>query len=125
MITKKKILILEDDAIRQKEFRVNLVRHDICIVDSASDAIEKLVGQQWDVLMLDHDLGGKVGVPSGANTGYEVAKSLEMNTKYKPKLIVIHSMNVVGAELMRLALPEAIYMPCGWLQKNLELLGIV
>ena len=115
-----KILILEDDLTRQRLFKENLIKHDIFITDSSKVAIWKLTKEPWDILFLDHDLGGNVFVESGEDTGYEVAKFLEENKQYTPNTVIVHSLNVVGAQNIISALPEAIYIPFVWTKENLK-----
>lgn len=118
-----KILILEDNDQRQKQFKDNLIDHDILITDSSKIAIEKLKKEKWDYLFLDHDLGNEVLVPSGENTGYEVAKFLEENKQFIPNKVIIHSLNFEGARKMLFALPNAEYIPFGWTIVNLKKIG--
>jgi len=54
-----KILILEDNEERNKQFRKNLVGADISIMDDVEELKTLLLGDVWDVLFLDHDLGGR------------------------------------------------------------------
>ncbi len=119
-----KILILEDDKERQRLFRENLKDHVLTIVETSKLAIKNLTNERWDIAFLDHDLGGKVYVPSGENTGYEVAKFLEENEKYIPKYVIIHSLNVVGANNMEQALPQSVHIPFAWIKENIERLGL-
>ena len=73
----------------------------------------------WDIVFLDHDLGGQVFVPSShPNTGYAVAKYMEENS-VEAKQIIIHSMNPAGASNMKTVLPSAIIMPFGMLKTRL------
>jgi len=110
-----RILILEDDPNRHVRFRRNLIGAEITIVDQAQDAIELLKTKEWDLLCLDHDLGGKIHVDSSEpNTGYAVAKWLEENPKFQPKEIILHSLNPVGRENMKKCLPNAKEIPCAW-----------
>lgn len=117
-----KILILEDDLARQEFFKVNLEKHNLTITDSSKVAIEKLSSEKWDILFLDHDLGGQVHVESGENTGYEVAKFLEENEKFMPPNIIVHSLNPVGAKNIINALPNAFHIPFAWDKKNSDLI---
>lgn len=109
-----KILILEDDENRMEIFKRNLIGHSITITEKSKEAIEYLKNNKYDYLYLDHDLGGKVMVASGENTGYEVAKWLEENPDRKPDHIILHSFNPVGSDNMKKALPEAIQLPGAW-----------
>lgn len=120
-----KILILEDDLGRQEQFKKNLSKHDVTIVDNSKETIEKLKNGKWDILFLDHDLGGQVHVPSGENTGYEVAKFLEENKQFQPENIITHSLNPVGAKNIIAALPKAVHIPFVWIEQNLKNIGLI
>lgn len=117
-----KILILEDDSTRWKEFMQNLIGHNVTIVAQSKIAIEKLEKEDWDVCYFDHDLGGEVFVESGENTGYETAKWLEEHPDRQPKHIILHSFNPVGLENMHNALPNAIKHPGAWTKKLEEII---
>ena len=119
-----KILILEDNLERQKQFIMNLVDHNICITDSSKTAIGKLTNEKWDILMLDHDLGGQVYVESGENTGFEVAKFLENNKQYMPTNVIVHTLNPVGAQNIMSCLPFALRIPFVWIKTHLTKLGL-
>ena len=118
-----RVLILEDDHNRHKAFRRNLIGCDVQIVETAPAAIEYLNSVSWDVLFLDHDLGGEVYQESGDGTGYEVACWLEEHVDKQPKRIIIHSFNAAGAEKMLAALPSAICGPGVW--ANPDLIGLI
>ena len=113
-----KILILEDDSTRHAKFEEILEGHEVCIVDTAEAAINKLncYGDDWDWLFLDHDLGGEIYVESGIGTGYQVACWLEEHKDKMPKRgVALHSLNSVGRKNMQAALPDAWDMPGLWL----------
>lgn len=111
-----KILILEDDPLRIEKFRKGLIGHTMFITDNTNLAIEHLKKEEWDILFLDHDLGGQTFVQSGVGTGYEVATWLEEHPEYKPKTIYVHSLNPMGAQNMMRALdlPDKNYVPFAW-----------
>ena len=109
-----KILILEDDPERIKIFQRNLISHSVTMVVTASEAIQKLGDETWELLMLDHDLGGKVLVASGPETDYEVAKWLYENPDRQPPNIILHSFNTVGRANMKALLPQAHDFPGAW-----------
>jgi hypothetical protein len=72
---------------------------------------------EWDLICLDHDLGGEVYVDSNElNTGYQVAKFLA--TKNPKCLIIIHSSNFWGACNMMSVLPQADYIPYFYQKEN-------
>ena len=120
-----KILILEDNFERQEQFRKNLSGHNIEITDSSKVAIEKLTNEKYQLLFLDHDLGGLVGVESGENTGYEVAEFLKFNNQHMPQNIIVHSLNVPGAQNIIAALPNAVHIPFAWTFNNLKKIGLI
>ena len=109
------IVILEDDPNRIRVFKRNLLGNLVFVTKEPRDAISRLRTGNVDVLFLDHDLGG-TGQPerSGDDTGYEVARWLERNPKFQPKTIVIHSLNPVGQQNMKRALPSALIKPGVW-----------
>jgi CheY-like chemotaxis protein len=109
-----KILVLDDSKTRLQAFRRKLIGHEVVTVETTSEAISWLNSTVFDIVYLDHDLGGKQMVPSGPGTGYEVAKWLEKNPNKKPQNIFIHSFNAPGAQNMKNALPEAIIAPGIW-----------
>jgi CheY-like chemotaxis protein len=108
------ILILEADKERHKAFLKSLVGANVVIVETAREAITKLIESSWDYLFLDHDLGGQTMVASGKNTGYEVAEWIEQNPECHPQNIIIHSFNPTGALKMQQALPKAKLRPGCW-----------
>lgn len=108
------ILVLEDDADRAKKFRRKFIGHAVDVVDTVEAAISRLQKKNVDALFLDHDLGGKVFVPSGPGTGYAVACWLEENPEFIPSAVYLHSLNPSGRRMMRLALPMAEEAPFAW-----------
>lgn len=111
------ILILEDAEERNRKFRNNLQGCRVEIVDNVERCINLLYTYEWDILFLDHDLGHKVFTPSNKESGYGVACWLETNPKWKPKTVVIHSLNPLGVKKIKQALPEAIVCPFVWENK--------
>jgi len=112
-----KILILEDSPERHKAFLRWLIGHVVKITENAKDAIELLRAEDWDILFLDHDLGGEEMVVSGNGTGFEVAKWLAENPDNHPSKIVIHSYNPAGAMNMKSVLPTATLAPGCWITR--------
>jgi CheY-like chemotaxis protein len=121
------ILILDDDPNpedpskcgenRIAAFRRKFISHSVEWVKTATEAIAMLAEKPdgyWDALFLDHDLGGESYVPSGPGTGYEVACWLEKHPEKKPGQIFLHSLNPVGRDNMKSALPEAQHAPWAW-----------
>ena len=115
------ILILEDDPKRVKKFNQLLHKHNVVVTDKVDECIKLLKTRRWNALFLDHDLDGKVYVPSGPGTGYEVACWLEKHTDRMPTRIIVHSYNGAGADKMLQALPRATYEPGVWLEEKITL----
>jgi len=107
-----KILILEDEPIRITWFLRRLCNHDVKVCVDSEDAIECLKINKYDLIFLDHDLGGQAFVPSGPGTGYEVAQFIATNENKNAK-IVVHSHNYPGARNMCSVLPDAQHLPFG------------
>ena len=111
-----KILILDDDLNRHELFKLNYAKHELTHVFTAEAAIDALKNNTFDVVCLDHDLGGMQMVDSWGTepTGYDVAKWIAMHPERKPKLIYIHSYNPDGARNMHNILPGSILAPGMW-----------
>ncbi len=107
-----KVLFLDDDPARWSSFSKAMVgRAETIWAQTAIEAIEQLKDNSpFDMIFLDHDLGGKVYVASGEGTGWEVAKWIANNITNPPR-ILIHSMNPVGAKEMKYLLPNAEVLP--------------
>lgn len=91
-----KVLIIEDVVFRQ-DFIVKLL--DIENIDRARRAdiaLELLQENDYDLIFFDHDL---VGARSGSNITMEWAGA-GVDLQPKKPLVVIHSMNMEGADRM-------------------------
>jgi CheY-like chemotaxis protein len=104
-----RVLVLDDNKIRLKIFKRNLIGAVIVCTETVKDCIKELRDSEanYDYLFLDHDLDGKIYVPSGPGTGYEVAQWLKNNPHKKPNKIILHSCNEEGIKKMLEELPEA------------------
>lgn len=99
-----RILILEDDSSRVKNFIELLHIHQLDITENAYDAIELLDKKIYDLIFLDHDLGESNG------SGSLVAAFLSQLEDNKAT-IVIHSWNVAASNAMVGYLPNAWQAP--------------
>jgi len=106
-----KVLVVEDDQNRIVKFKRDLVGHDVDYAEDAGPAINFINNNTYDLIFLDHDLGGETYVPSSnRNTGYQVAKAIK-KTSNESAYIIIHSCNTVGAYNIKAELPKAILAP--------------
>ena len=96
-----RIFILEDDLNRIKWFKKTLnSRINLDITDDVDIGMNNLMENQYDIIFLDHDLGGRQMVSSAErDTGYTVAKMIH-TTKNKGLTVVVHSWNPEGAKNM-------------------------
>jgi len=109
------VLVLEDNEERVKQFKLRFPTANTVYTDVADEAIKQLENYEWDVLFLDHDLGGLVHVSSSDdNTGAGVARWLDKHTDRIPNLVIIHSLNPPGQSYIKSLLPGALILPFAW-----------
>lgn len=107
-----KIFILEDDKHRMIKFRRELIGHQIDHATTVKDGTSLVLKNKYDLIFLDHDLGGEEFVDSFAgNTGYELAKLIASSTPNKETPCIVHSCNSVGAYNILRVLPYAVKLP--------------
>ncbi len=112
-----KVLILEDDAGRIKHFKKRFEEDDeLHIVKHASEAIDLLKENEYDLICLDHDLGDQQMEWDKEDCGMLVAEYIHANP-VKAK-VVIHSFNTPRAMIMTNIIPGARYTPGIWLGKG-------
>jgi len=113
-----RVLILEDDENRIGGFRklFTEVGANIIWVDTAEECIYALKNNgPFDIVFLDHDLGGKIFVPCDhKNTGSEVARWIDRNPLDSNTIVVIHSGNSVGSKYMNELIPSSHRIPFAW-----------
>lgn len=120
MITdKKKVLILEDDALRMEQFKNRLQGHDVVHVETATNAIEHLSRTRFDLVLLDHDLGGRQYVDHTdeyEDCGMRVAEWLSSDPRRVRDQgpIIVHSLNGPAAQQMVELITDAIWIPFLW-----------
>lgn len=106
------IFILEDNEKRMIKFRRELIGHKIDHAKTLQDGTSLVVTQKYDLLFLDHDLGGREMVDSSdGNTGYQLAEFIASFTPNKTTPCVIHSCNPCGAENMSRILSHSLLIP--------------
>lgn len=119
-----KILLLEDDMNRVEQFQYrikelnerNKTDFTLVHVETAAECIEQIESDKFELILLDHDLGGKVYVDeSDTNTGSEVARWINKNTeKINNAFIITHSFNFPGAKNIISLIPGCIHVPSIW-----------
>ena len=100
-----RILFLDDNKERHKAFQQRAIG---CIVDYAWDADEAMTllgsGKEYDLIMLDHDLGGPEAegfLLDDGKDGRTVAGFIaEQHPKHEKATIVVHSLNDAGGMIM-------------------------
>jgi CheY-like chemotaxis protein len=102
-----KVLFLDDYAERYE--RMAQVCSDAVHVTTAPEMINLLQTTQWDVVCLDHDLGGEMFVDSSRpDCGMAVVRWM---VEHRPTVgrVIVHSANFESAPLMCAALAAAGY----------------
>jgi CheY-like chemotaxis protein len=108
-----RILILEDNAIRIREFRM-ACNETIYVdfVNNVNDLSNKIEKNRYDLIFLDHDLDGLAFVnPRDYNTGTTAAYLISTSPLNKDRMVIIHSHNPEGARSMIRHLPMALHIP--------------
>jgi CheY-like chemotaxis protein len=99
-----KVLVLEDNKYRIEKFKQLFSYQELVFVDDIQIAYKLCQTNEFDVLMLDHDLDGRIWVDSNdENTGYQFVKKIVNNIDHKitkQTIIYVHSMNPIGANKM-------------------------
>ena len=117
------ILFLDDNSQRLKSFKSKVPSAKTC--KTAQECIEILQKQEvWNIVFLDHDLGGEEMVESGReDCGMEVVRWIQEN---EPQIrnIIVHSHNgPAGMEMVNKlqdAKYIASYVPYSIMIENLE-----
>lgn len=117
-----RILILDDDLHRHDLFKRALIGSILTHVETTEHCINEIKNNEnFDVILLDHDLDLKTYVPSGPGTGYEIAEWLRDHPEKMPRLVILHTYNGKGALCMLEALPKAVYLPGLFMKEDLNL----
>lgn len=117
-------LFLDDNPERCKAFKSAVPFADV--VNTTAECIGALQTEgEWNLVFLDHDLGGEVYVDSNReDTGMEVVRWIIKNEPIIRK-IIIHTHNGPAAQTMVASLREAkydvTYVPFATLIKKLEI----
>ena len=100
-------------------FRQRLSGHNITHVETSTEAVALLHQNVYDLILLDHDLGGKTYVDhtnQQEDCGMRVAEFFSIRPErvrtHGP--IVVHSLNGPAAQQMVELIGEAIWCPFVW-----------
>lgn len=96
----KRILFLDDDETRHQSFAKATVGHIVTHVRTVEECKSALLSMDpFDLVSLDHDLGGQTFVSEIDGTGTEVALFIrdELPAEKLPGRFIVHSFNPVGA----------------------------
>jgi hypothetical protein len=109
-----RVFVLEDDPFRIKRFRdACLGRHDLTLTDRLSGPRGAFTVYQppYDLIYLDHDLGGRQMVDSREEeTGAAFTRWMPVAGEEQPQpVITIHSYNLPGATNMHRLLRDKGY----------------
>ncbi len=107
-----RIFVLEDDQNRVKRFKRELVGHNVDYATTMVDGTRFVSKKDYDLIFLDHDLGGleMVDPESPEGTGYHVALEISFS-KNRETPCVIHSCNPCGAGMMNKVLQNSKIVP--------------
>ncbi|MEP7217751.1 MAG: cyclic-phosphate processing receiver domain-containing protein [Bacteroidota bacterium] len=111
MSGRKRVLFLDDDHRRIETIRSHpsSAAWDLTVVETADACIARLDEGVFDLVMLDHDLGGEIYCDSDReDCGMEVVRWLRRNRKDHGAFIV-HTMNPVAAASMYIELSSMGY----------------
>jgi hypothetical protein len=105
-----KILFLDDRSKRIHSAIKKFANDDLTIVTNVKECLRFLSEEEWDVVYLDHDLGGEEFCdPDSPTCGMEIVRYIgktEYPIKKKWPEFIIHSSNVFAATLMEDGLDE-------------------
>ncbi len=106
------IFVLEDDNNRIKKFRRELIGHNVDYAKTMHEGVLFVLNNQYDLIFLDHDLGGLEMVDSDSpeGTGYHVAVEITTSMN-KNTLCIVHSCNPHGAAMMNKVLTNSELAP--------------
>ena len=117
------VLLLEDDPVRVVAFRERLTATGRPFViahhEGSAGAIDALNGNVYDLILLDHDLGGRTYVDhtnEKEDCGMRVAEYFMIRPEHVRKHgpIVVHSLNGPAAQQMVELIGDAIWAPFVW-----------
>lgn len=118
-----KILFLDDMKSRRDKFKQKSIGHKVDFAETAEDAISLLKTNTYDVIYLDHDLESehyKTTQETDLN-GLYVAKHLLNMIHNHNKIVIVHSLNVVGRNNIKSVLQNKFDV---WLPENFKIFDL-
>jgi CheY-like chemotaxis protein len=117
-----RILFFDDNDFRHKRMKANSIGFNVTYVFNARDCIAALQKEEFDLLMLDHDMDrNKQGqILEDEEDGRFVTRWMATEgLQHKGASVIIHSLNPVGANQMKKILDDAgfsrvICLPLAW-----------
>lgn len=118
-----KVALLEDDVDRVAQFRDRLresgVGHELLHFERADDLIAAMRMARYDLILLDHDLGGRArhGLPDATeDCGMRVAEwfAADPDRPRRQGPVVIHSLNEPAARRMAGLIAGSVMVPFAW-----------
>jgi CheY-like chemotaxis protein len=107
----ERILIVEDDEERCAWFGWKFAGREMDVTCDVRQALAWLSAREYAVILLDHDLAEEhyySDAPDDERTGYAVAAWLASHpSSQRDAMIIIHSLNYVGAKRMLDTLHDA------------------
>ncbi|MGE5457677.1 MAG: cyclic-phosphate processing receiver domain-containing protein, partial [Methanococcaceae archaeon] len=103
---------------RMDMFRRMFTGHEIHHAEHSSDAVEFLTCNKYDLICLDHDLGGTQIDFDPEDCGTIVAEYLNENPVESD--VIIHSYNSEAAERMLELIPGSKYIPGLWMMSSVS-----
>lgn len=101
-----KVFVLEDDPVRILWFRERFFNHDLTVATSVKEGVEAFKGP-YDLVCLDHDLGGRQMVDSDEEeTGATFVRRM-LDKLVRCDAVFVHSYNAFGAKRMGEMLGDA------------------
>lgn len=102
-----RILVVEDDSKRIKDFIEFFGYHYLSITENAYEAKVQLSNEMFDYVFLDGDLGSTIN-----GNGADVARFIRDNLNYTPEVIV-HSWDISVGDIIAEVLPAAQHIAFG------------
>ncbi len=107
-----RVFILEDNGSRVVKFKRELIGNRVDHAETLPAGREMIRDNEYDLIFLDHDLGGMEMVDSSEeDTGYHLAVLIAADDRNSGTPCIVHSCNPAGADNIVSVLPHAVKVP--------------